>query len=297
MTWLNGADRRSQDFSRKYPGSAIDADKIILHTTEGPNWPSYDGGKNAPHITIKVNPRTGACEWRQHYPLNRSSRALKNLPGGVETNTDDTIQVELIGTCDPRAMTGWAKDSLLWPAAEEKHLAGVRTILKAICAATDVPFVDAAPRGWKSYPSSYANGAGQRLTNREWSAARGILGHQHVPENTHGDPGNIPISRLLKATAPTPAVPKSEEDDMKNIGISTKRADGNHEYAVINPISGFVKIIANGPAPVDDARLSLWARNWNFAEPSKAGWTSHGEATYDDWIAEARAVAPIGASQ
>lgn len=197
MTWLNGADR-SQDFSKKYPGAAIKADKCVIHTTEGASWPSYDGGANAPHLTVLVDKATGAMRWRQHFPLDRSSRALKNLPGGVETNTDDTIQIELIGTCDPRAVTGWAKNSVLWPAAEEKHLSGVRAVLQAIVAAVPtIPWQDAAPRGWKAYPGSYANGAGQRLTFEEWRNARGFLGHQHVPENTHGDPGAIPIGALL----------------------------------------------------------------------------------------------------
>lgn len=230
MTWLEGADR-TQDFSKRYPGAAIKADKIVLHTTEGPSWPGYAGGANAPHLTILVDPRTGAVEYRQHFRLDRSSRALKNLPGGVETNTDDTIQVELIGTCDPRAVAGWAKNSLLWPTAEEKHLAGVRSVLLEVVAAVPtIPWQDAAPRGWAPYPSSYANGAGQRLTFDEWRNAHGLLGHQHVPENTHGDPGSFPIAQLLAIT-PTP---REELDPMLYIS-------GNN-YVVLGHNGGWVSI-------------------------------------------------------
>ena len=32
----------------------------------------------------------------------------------------------------------------------------------------------------------------------EWRNAYGIVGHQHVPENVHGDPGDLKIARLLR---------------------------------------------------------------------------------------------------
>jgi hypothetical protein len=44
----------------------------------------------------------------------------------------------------------------------------------------------------------------------EWEAFKGICGHQHVPENDHGDPGNFPIKRLIelvKAKKGKPATP------------------------------------------------------------------------------------------
>ncbi|MFD3560872.1 hypothetical protein ACFWVU_14500 [Streptomyces sp. NPDC058686] len=36
---------------------------------------------------------------RQHFPANMSSRALVNRNGGVETNTLNVVQIELVGTC------------------------------------------------------------------------------------------------------------------------------------------------------------------------------------------------------
>ncbi|MBQ1166153.1 hypothetical protein KBZ21_50035, partial [Streptomyces sp. A73] len=40
----------------------------------------------------------------------------------------------------------------------------------------------------KAYPSSY--GATKvRMSYSKWNNYRGHCGHQHVPENAHGDPG------------------------------------------------------------------------------------------------------------
>lgn len=36
------------------------------------------------------------------------------------------------------------------------------------------------------------------MTDREWLNAVGVYGHQHIPENSHGDPGNIRIKYILR---------------------------------------------------------------------------------------------------
>ena len=48
------------------------------------------------------------------------------------------------------------------------------------------------------YPASYG-ASPARFTPEEWNHFVGICGHQHVPENVHGDPGNIDIQRVLRA--------------------------------------------------------------------------------------------------
>jgi hypothetical protein len=45
-----------------------------------------------------------------------------------------------------------------------------------------------------------------------WNAFTGHCGHQHVPENDHGDPGAFPITAILDA-AKGGTIP-SQEDDM-----------------------------------------------------------------------------------
>lgn len=57
---------------------------------------------------------------------------------------------------------------------------------------------------WPAYPGSYGTGAAQRLSGSAWQTYRGVCGHMHVPENSHGDPGNIPIGSILEgADMPT----------------------------------------------------------------------------------------------
>ena len=50
---------------------------------------------------------------------------------------------------------------------------------------------------WLPYPQSYGKTNGQRLSGPQYDAYRGILGHQHVSSNDHGDPGRIDIAQLL----------------------------------------------------------------------------------------------------
>jgi hypothetical protein len=46
------------------------------------------------------------------------------------------------------------------------------------------------------YPDSYGDSR-VRFTFAQWRNFYGVCGHQHVPENDHGDPGDIDIDRVL----------------------------------------------------------------------------------------------------
>src|SRR5699024_4551413 len=52
---------------------------------------------------------------------------------------------------------------------------------------------------WAKYPGSYGEMASQRLSDSEWEEYTGWLGHQHAPENDHGDPGDLPVASILAA--------------------------------------------------------------------------------------------------
>jgi hypothetical protein len=45
------------------------------------------------------------------------------------------------------------------------------------------------------------------MSGAAWVAFRGHAGHQHVPENDHGDPGSLPMAAILAAAT-------TQEDDM-----------------------------------------------------------------------------------
>jgi hypothetical protein len=121
------------------------------------------------------------------------------------------IQIELVGTCDKRYRDRYG--GVYWPEAPRWLLDELAKLMRWIERTHGVKR-ESTKRPWVPYPKSYANGGGQRMTNAEWDSFGGWCGHQHAPENTHGDPGDIDITYLLRGATPTPTPPQSEEDDM-----------------------------------------------------------------------------------
>lgn len=212
-------------YGSKYPGSVMEVNVVALHTTEGRSLPDYGGGASAPNLTAVPDFGAKRLRWYQHFDIDRSSRALVNLSGGVETNTLNVVQVELVGTCDPATHTKWgAAAHVYWPEAPDWALAGVAEFLAWLNANHGVPL--AGPTKWPAYPSSYGSGGGQRMSGAQWQAFKGVCGHMHVPENTHGDPGAIDFPKLIALakgqTAPKP-VPEEDtvaltDDDIRKVG-------------------------------------------------------------------------------
>jgi hypothetical protein len=183
-----------------YPGDLMESNVAVVHTTEGTSVPSYRGGADAPNFTVLPLIKQKKVQVYQHFDFDRSSRALVNLRGGVETNTLNAVQFELVGTCDPSHKTKWGSkkagiDYIYWPDAPEWLLAEIAKIVKWCY--TNHGLKMASTVTWKAYPGSYgANGV--RLSGSAWLNYYGWLGHQHVPENVHGDPGNINFKRILE---------------------------------------------------------------------------------------------------
>lgn len=171
--------------------------KLVLHSTEGTSWPSYDN--TAPHFTI--NPRTG--DVRQHYPLSYPAKALYQ-PDSPSTNKGRAAQIEIIGTCDPsrKGNSNWAGWYL--PDFAPADFKGLPDLLAWIAAQTGLSLSRSVD--FRAYPSSYGAPTG-RLSSSAWKAYNEVCGHQHVPSNNHGDPGNIDIDGLL-------ALARGEDDDM-----------------------------------------------------------------------------------
>ena len=206
MSNYSKADRRTQWFADDYPGSPmrLNADTMVgvIHTTETMSWPGYEGGRTAPNYTGQP-PLKGISrgQWRAHFPDEMSSRALRNLSGGVETNTLNSVQFELIGTCDPKHAKSWngqgkkfaGKDYVYWPKATDNQLKWLASIMADMHLRHGMRFQ--APR-FVAYPESYGPG-GQRLSFAAWRKFTGMLGHQHVPENSHGDPGALNIGKVI----------------------------------------------------------------------------------------------------
>jgi len=164
---------------------------LILHTTEGTTAQgAADWMRKQRTMSHRVyNPTNN--ETIQLVPWNQPARSLRNLTGGVETNNRPNVyQLEIVGhaeaipTYDPLWYENLAVE-ILW-----------------ICDELDIPRTFPAP--FIPYPASYGKHNGIRLTNTDWLNATGIIGHCHVPENTHGDPGDITRLIPLITGAPTP---------------------------------------------------------------------------------------------
>jgi hypothetical protein len=161
--------------------------KLLLHTTEGASVAgavaAYRTNNSWPHFTVSPKERRRV----QHLHLEGAARALRNQPGGVETNRARVIQVEIVGFAGQ--MPGY------FTAAEWDWLRV--QVLDPIFAAW--PMIARVPvDGFHAYPPPMRLGSEPwRMSGPNWLAFSGVVGHQHAPENFHGDPGAIPIDLLL----------------------------------------------------------------------------------------------------
>jgi hypothetical protein len=202
MLWLPDAKRVQHD--RYNSWSERTDPKGCLHTTEGSGWPGYDGWTIFPHATVMPSPGKGV-DVHQHLPFDQGSFALRNLSGGVETNRDYVFQFELIGTC-VRGGPGY-----YWPGADDAVLRDLyRKVIGPLSEAYGIP-LRAQP--FQSYPDAYgARGVTNdvRMSGSAFDNWSGWLGHQHVPENVHGDPGAFPWARMMALIQEENDVDKSD---------------------------------------------------------------------------------------
>ena len=195
-------------YEDSYLGNAMDVNVLVIHTTEGTSLPTYDGGAVAPNITFVPDFQAKRLKAYQHYRTDISSRALMNKLGGVATNTNNVTQAEFVGTCDPTTSRRWAAagvEHIFWPDAPDWALREMAEYVAWLHEEHGIPLV--APAKWPAYPTSYANGGGQRMTDDQWNAFRGVCGHMHVTENVHGDPGSLPIQKVLAYAKEILAIP------------------------------------------------------------------------------------------
>jgi hypothetical protein len=184
----------------------METNVIGWHSTEGRSVPGYRGGADAPNFTVAPDFKNRRGVWYQHHDFDSSSRAAMNLAGGVETNTLNLCQVEIVGTCDSRHAKTWKLGSTTYKAGVDylytpdlpawfmDDLADF-----AVWAYKNHGVKLQSGLKFKSYPSSYGTRAqnGVRMTGEQWQNFYGHCGHQHFPENLHGDPGAFNIEDLL----------------------------------------------------------------------------------------------------
>lgn len=194
----------------RYPGATWKGDgvsgglhigvpwRVVLHTTETRGVPGYSDGASAPHFTYSPTTR----KWVQHTDTSVAARALKNLAGGVETNRANCIQVEIVAY-SARGIADIVNG--LWIAnLTTVQLDDIRTFLGW----TSQFGVRMSWPGTQAFSYAQANTPGFRMSGPEWLAFDGVCGHQHVPENTHWDPGALAWGNLHLG------IPNEPEPDM-----------------------------------------------------------------------------------
>ena len=183
------ADRTSQWFgsgNSTMPGIT----KLLWHTTEtAGGWPGYGGGGSAPTLTYEP----WQHKWRQHFPLNGSARALRDPSGTVvRENRDNIVQVEISCYCDPGLYNryGHAVTDL-----DDQAYQDLADFSKFMRDQWGVPLTR-RDLSFPPYPESLSNGL--RMSGPQFDAYTGHLGHMHASGNTHGDPGNLDVDRILR---------------------------------------------------------------------------------------------------
>lgn len=152
----------------------------VLHTTEGVTVEdavsSFRSTNFWPHFTI--DPKT--LRIAQHLPLNIGARSLSDH--ATPENAARCIQIEIVGK---------AAETPNWP---PEHLAFVRDVMRQI-----EDLVPIAHRSGRRFldASGVNSTSANRMSVNEWKAFSGWCGHQHVPGETHWDPGAIDIDALL----------------------------------------------------------------------------------------------------
>jgi hypothetical protein len=150
----------------------------------------------------------------QLLPPSEPGKSLVNLPGGVETNRRGGVyQIEIVG----RAVDV--------PNYDDAWYERLRVRLLVICNFTGTPYVFPLP--FQPYPQSYGKNL-VRLNYDDWQTVEGLVGHQHVPENDHGDPGALDITRLQKDDDMT------IDDLVKALGSNARNNNGVIEIQLVD---------------------------------------------------------------
>jgi hypothetical protein len=157
--------------------------KIVHHTTEGSTaqgaFTSFAAKRADPHFTVD------SSTVFQHIDTGVAARALRNAPGGVQTNRDSAIQIEVVG------FAGANKKS--------QTLRNVARLCRWIEHEHTVPRV--WPSGPPKPPHNGGDPGGHNRNATNWDSKAGHFGHCHVPENTHWDPAytRVEVEYLMAA--------------------------------------------------------------------------------------------------
>lgn len=181
--WLNGVivENSLHDGGNMLGGPP----RVVWHTYEaGYSLPAYQGARrliaDGNEVHFVFHPISG--ELVQILPARRAGRGLRNDPGGVETNRQGSVclQVEVIA----QAAHPWT-DDLTNRAAVRLHR------LLQFFRLHGVPDV------WPAGSPPVSPGPGGMRSAVIWQSHAGHYGHSQVPENDHTDPGALDVNVIF----------------------------------------------------------------------------------------------------
>lgn len=179
--WLDPKTVEIHDVGKRLARTDAGEPKGCLHTTETSGLPSYKGWTVEPHGDVMPFPNKGV-RVREFLPLNYSSFSLRHTRA-QDTNRDNVVQWELVGTCLSDG------PGYYWPDADDAVLLSLYDKVIAPCSAKmKIPLA--------ALPFKKPDTA-RRLTDSQFDLYSGWLGHEHVPQNTHVDPGAFPWDRMI----------------------------------------------------------------------------------------------------
>jgi hypothetical protein len=176
-----------------------------LHDTEGSTaagaLAAYQSTGDYPHFTVSE------YVIEQHCPISVGATALKHPAGTIDTNRLSAVQIEIVGSCDRAYATKYRLPYVGDFSAAQ--LANVAKVMRWIEAQTGIAF-----DGHAAFTATSASTA-PRMSVDTWRRFNSWCGHQHVPNNDHWDPGQLPIDKLAPFGAATSIIP--EDDDMEKL--------------------------------------------------------------------------------
>lgn len=159
--------------------------KGLLHATITPSttMPGYSSQSMAPHQTLLYDPAAKRVSPFQHYYFDQFAKSLANLPGGVETNRDSTLQFELAGYLGSGTPSGQF-DILEAPVTYWEQVADIIGPVLVSWGVKNIAPLDWTPKG--------------KFSLSQWDGWNGLCAHVHAPENNHWDlPINQEVVKLL----------------------------------------------------------------------------------------------------
>jgi len=170
--------------------------RIVVHTTETLSNPlNWVGGWASPSHCVADPYRYTVY---QCCDFNYGAKALYNAAGGVQTNLEGALQVEInmraVDPADP-SRPDLSEAQYRWLAKE---------VFAPICRfaaeyGSPIDHNQVAEPG--VIPNSARDTAPQRMAWALWEIFRGWCGHRNVPENDHWDAGLLNLHKLARYTA------------------------------------------------------------------------------------------------